>query len=125
MKGDIHDNFRLWLSSAPHPKFPISILQKSVKVTSEPPKGVRANLLKTYTNLTSQKFQSAKCTNKSYYKKLLFSLSWFHAIVIERKRFKNLGWNVTYDFNDSDWDTSDNILQMYVDDQAPVDKNVV
>jgi dynein heavy chain len=48
--------------------------------------------------------------NKGYYKKLLFSLSWFHAVVIERKRFKNLGWNVVYDFNESDWETSDNIL---------------
>lgn len=45
-----------------------------------------------------------------YYKKALFGLTWFHAIVIERKRFKNLGWNVLYDFNDSDWETADNIL---------------
>lgn len=40
----------------------------------------------------------------------MFGLSWFHAICIERKRFKNLGWNVVYDFNDSDWETADNIL---------------
>lgn len=110
MKADIHDNFRLWMSSMPHPKFPISILQKCVKVTSEPPKGVRANMLRLFQNMTADKFSAAKVTNKSYYKKLLFSLTWFHAIAIERKRFKNLGWNVVYDFNDSDWETADNIL---------------
>ena len=33
----VHDNFRLWLSSSPHKDFPISILQASRKLTTEPP----------------------------------------------------------------------------------------
>ena len=44
---------------------------------------------------------------KSKYKKLLYSLCWFHAIIIERKRFKSLGWNIIYDFNDNDFETAD------------------
>ncbi|XP_036012662.1 dynein axonemal heavy chain 2 isoform X3 [Mus musculus] len=44
---DPHPSFRLWLSSSPHPDFPISILQASIKMTTEPPK-VSENLLSLY-----------------------------------------------------------------------------
>lgn len=51
---------------------------------------------------------------KPFYKRIMFSLCWYHALIIERKRFKTLGWNIIYDFNDSDWDTANNILQIYI-----------
>jgi dynein heavy chain len=36
----IHENFRLWLSSKPTPYFPLSVLQRALKITTEPPTGL-------------------------------------------------------------------------------------
>merc|ERR1719162_944196 len=96
-----HPNFRLWLSSSPNPKFPISILQRGVKMTTEPPSGLRANLGVLYNTVTEGQF--ARCGQQFANKKLLFALAWFHATLLERRKFKSLGFSVPYDFNQSDF----------------------
>lgn len=45
---ECHDNFRLILTSIPVDYFPVSVLQNSLKMTTDPPKGIKANLLRTY-----------------------------------------------------------------------------
>ncbi|KAL6262835.1 hypothetical protein P5V15_005625, partial [Pogonomyrmex californicus] len=110
----LHPRFRLWLSSSPTPQFPISILQAGIKMTTEPPKGLKANMKRLYGLITETQFDL--CQEKSKYKKLLFTLIFFHSILLERKKFQQLGWNVVYSFNDSDFEVSENLLRVYLDE---------
>lgn len=72
--------------------------------------------------MPDDKFNQVKFSSeKGKYKKLIFSLSWFHSVIIERNKFKSLGWNVAYSFSDADWITSDQILLMVLD--SSTDKN--
>ncbi|XP_029769486.1 dynein heavy chain 2, axonemal [Terrapene carolina triunguis] len=109
-----HPAFRLWLSSSPHPDFPISILQASIKMTTEPPTGLKANMKRLYQLVTEPQF--GRCTKPAKYKKLLFALCFFHSVLLERKKFLQLGWNVVYGFNDSDFEVSENLLSLYLDE---------
>jgi dynein heavy chain len=45
----------------------------------------------------------------------LFSLTYFHAVMLERRKFRELGMNVAYDFNDTDFSVSDDVLKAYLD----------
>lgn len=110
----VHHKFRLWLSSNPTPDFPISILQAGIKMTTEPPKGIKANLKRMYQIVTDEKFKV--CTAQDKYKKLLFALCHFHSVLLERKKFQQLGWNIVYSFNDSDFEVSEHLLSIYLDE---------
>ena len=48
----VNETFRLWMTTEIHPKFPINLLQISIKYTFEPPQGVKAGLKRTYSSMT-------------------------------------------------------------------------
>ncbi|KAK9823872.1 hypothetical protein WJX72_006072 [[Myrmecia] bisecta] len=108
-----HPDFRLWISSSPSPAFPIAILQRGIKMTTEPPKGLRANLLRLYNTVTDESY--AECRSTIKYQKLLFALTYFHSVLLERRKLRTLGLNIPYDFNDTDYKVSDDLLKSYLD----------
>lgn len=109
-----HRDFRLWLSSVPTPQFPIGILQRSIKMTTEPPKGIKANMLRLYNNFSEEEFAHRSRLHPDIYPNLLFSLCFFHSVLLERRKFGTLGYNVIYDFTMSDFEVSENIIDLYI-----------
>lgn len=94
----------MWLTSMPTAVFPVAVLQNGVKMTNEPPKGLKQNIKNFYYQLSNKELD--RTTKPEAFRKLLFALSLFHANVQERKKFGPLGWNKPYEFNDSDLDIS-------------------
>ena len=117
--GGIHPDFRLYLTSAPADYFPVSVLQNGVKMTNEPPKGFRANILRSFGNLIKEEdFEGCASYGKGQqWKKLLCGLAFFHANIQERRKFGPLGWNTKYAFDESDLETSIAVLRRFLVDQ--------
>ena len=116
-------DFRLWLTSMPSAHFPVAVLQNSVKMTKEPPRGLRANLRTTYLKMDDDKLN--RTDKPQAYRKLLFGLCFFHALAIERKKFGPLGWNIGYAFNETDLDICISQLELYVGEYEEIPYKVL
>ncbi|KAJ3349859.1 Dynein heavy chain 10, axonemal [Entophlyctis luteolus] len=110
-----HRDFRLWLTTEPTLGFPIGILQRSLKVVTEPPNGLKLNIRSSYFKITDETLQD--CMHEEF-RPLVYVLAFFHAVQQERGKYGKIGWNVKYDFNESDFRVSLTILRTYLNKTA-------
>jgi dynein heavy chain len=83
----VHPGFRLWLTSCPSTTFPAYVLQSAIKMTSDPPKGLRQNLLGSFmSDPVNDPAFFGGATRPGEFKALLFGLCFFHAFVQVRAR---------------------------------------
>merc|ERR1711988_1123269 len=107
-----HADFRLWLTAEPTDKFPLGILQRSLKVVTEPPDGLKLNMRSSFSRISPE--MASSCSHPSF-RPLLYVLCFYHAVVQERRKYGKIGWNVRYDFNDSDLNISRRLLELYLE----------
>jgi len=119
--------FRLWLTSMPTDFFPVYVLQNSIKLTNEPPTGLKANMTRCYNDITPDELECfgederfPECSKEAAFKKILFGMCFFHSIILERKKFGPLGWNVLYEWNDTDFHVSKQWLQLFLKEQENI-----
>ena len=94
-----HPAFRLWLTTEPHANFPAILLQQSLKITFEAPPGLQKNLQRTYESLMHREYIEKGPPARA---QLLFVLSWFHAVLQERRTYIPQGWTKFYEFSPAD-----------------------
>lgn len=100
---NVNEDFRLWLTSNPTSKFPIMVLQMALKLTTESPTSLKANMMHSYaTEPWLEESDGNEFTDDLIWNRSVFALVFFHAVVKERVAFGPIGWNVPYEFNDMD-----------------------
>ena len=92
----MHPEYRLWLTSMPSETFPVPVLQSGIKLTNEPPRGLKANLKRTYADVSEEDYEG--CAKPREYKKMFFALAYFHAAILERRKYGAIGWNIPYEW---------------------------
>ena len=110
---NVHDSFRLWLTTEVHPKYPINLLQASIKYSFEPPQGVKAGLKRTFTDISQEELEYS---NLPMWKPMLYTIAFLHTTVQERRKFGPLGWNIPYEYNQGDLNASKQYVMNMLDD---------
>ncbi|NXI28879.1 DYH9 protein, partial [Sterrhoptilus dennistouni] len=118
-----HRDFRVFISAEPVPCperhiIPQGILENSIKITSEAPTGMHANLHKALDNFSQDTLEM--CSQEKEFRSILFALCYFHAVVAERRKFGAQGWNHPYPFSTGDLTISVNVLYNYLEASSKV-----
>ncbi|CAE8610871.1 unnamed protein product [Polarella glacialis] len=114
MNPEETDNmYRLWLTSMPTTAFPAILLQNGVKMTNEPPKGLRANVLGSMGKCDDKLLSD--CEKPEQYARLVFGFCFFHAVCQDRRKFGPIGWNIPYNFTPEDLTTNRRQLKYFLD----------
>ena len=112
-----HEDFRLWITCEPHPLFPLGLLQMGIKVTTEPPKGIKAGMTRTFKTTINPDFLE-KVEPLDQWRALVYAVCFLHSIVQERRKFGALGFCIPYEFNNSDLEASLNYIEKHMTNNA-------
>ena len=82
-----------------------------LQVVTEAPNGLKLNLRSTFHKISTPAL--AECPHPAF-PPLVYVLAFFHAVVQERRKYGKIGWNINYDFNESDFRVCMQLLNTYL-----------
>lgn len=120
----INSSYRLLLTSMPSPDFPASLLHKCVKARSQSPNGLSDSLLNIYQGIAASKEEIQfylTSMKQTVWSRMFFGLCFFHCVNKERTKYGPMGWNIPYEFNESDLRISARQLMLMINnyDEIP------
>ena len=116
-----HDDFRAFLSAEPPPAaleaemqtVPEGVLQASIKVANEPPTDLKATLRSSYALFDQSTLD--RSTKPKAHRPMIFTLAFFHSLVLGRRKFGFQGFSRNYPFNNGDITVCADVLHNYVE----------
>jgi dynein heavy chain len=107
----VDEGFRTWITCEPHKDFPINLLQMSIKVTNEPPAGMKAGLYRSYTSAVDN--ERLNRVEDPKWRQMVYTVCFLHSTVQERRKFGASGWCIPYEFNAGDLEASLTFLEKH------------
>jgi dynein heavy chain 2 len=105
--------FKLFLTTEEHPKFPVVMLESCFKISYESPPGIKMNVERAYSTLSPTVFGKISPEES----KLIFLLSFFNALLQERRTYIPQGWTKFYEFSQSDFKFGHLMLESIITDR--------
>jgi dynein heavy chain len=114
---DPNPNFRVFISAEAPPlsymkNIPEGLLQSCINVANEPPQDLRANMARAWDVFNQNRLDRA--AKPIIFKACLFALTYFHSVMLGRRRFGFQGWSRAYGFNTGDLKICSDVLESYI-----------
>ena len=118
-----HPNFRVFISAEPPPlsymkNIPEGLLQSCICISNEPPSDLKANMTRAWATFSQARIDN--CDKSTVFKACLFGLSFFHSVMLGRRRFGFQGWSRAYGFNMGDLKICADILESYLNRKTKI-----
>ncbi|XP_058817897.1 dynein axonemal heavy chain 2-like [Topomyia yanbarensis] len=118
---DASSKFRLWMVvDVNASNVPVHVLQECIKFMYDESVGIRQRMHSLYELIGESRFKKiAKTKHHIQQKKILFSLAFFHSLLIERKKFQTLGWMKQHFLSFLDFQLSEKLLDFGLQELMP------
>ena len=117
---NLHQNFRLFLTTEIQEKLPKNLLMNARKAVFEPASGVKESLKRTLTSLSQEDVPQEPAERGRMY----LLVAWLHAVVQERLRYTPLGWSKGYEFGEPDLRAAIYTVNQWMTDEAKGKSNL-